>query len=258
MRKFSKVRALRGIFALLLTSACPLACVAEVEAIGFWKFDGGGGQSEGAEISGDAITGEGGGPELLIRGNPMYSTDAPEGGITKGSIKFNMGDILYREEPITNQDDLFGIEIWVKSEDPMATAGAGLVKNGRGQPGFGYGLQQSGESTYMGIYDGVTYIQSQDTPIPVTGEWTHLALVRDAESFGTQLYANGELIYSSERRAPVPVVPDKGKGAFIVGGNLFANNAMKGSFAGHIALVRVFKFKPGEFKAEDLLYQSKQ
>lgn len=257
MRRFPKVRALRGIFALLLVGACPLACVAEVEPIGFWKFDGGGGQGEGTEISGDAIKGEGGGPELLIRGNPVYSTEAPATGVTKGSIKFNLGDILYMEEPVTNLDDLFGIEIWVKSEDPTVAAGAGLVKNGRGQPGFGYGLQQSSEATYVGIYDGVTYIQSPDSSIPVTGDWTHLALVRDAESFGTQLYANGQLVYSSERRTPVPIPPDKGKGAFIVGGSLFANNAMKGSFAGHIALVRVFKFKPGEFKAEDLLYQSK-
>lgn len=250
-----KTRSLSFI-AILVTALAPSFAGAATETIALWKLEGPIGTTEGAPISGDVIKGEAGSPELLIMGNPGYSKDGPAG-VTHGSIKFQPGDALHLDQPVTDLVDLFGVEMWVKSDDSLAGRGVILLNNGRSQPGFGYGLLQTSDNEYRAIYDGVDYLFNPVDPIPVTGEWTHLALVRDAADFGTQIYANGKLIFSTERPNPAPVSPVKAQGAFVIGGSMIGNNSIRAAFEGQIALVRVFKFKQGQFKPKDLLTGNK-
>lgn len=255
--KFPKVGILKLACISMIVALVTPGAHAEVEVLGYWKL----GSSQavaGPKIKGDVIKGEGGSPDLQISGDPVYSSEMPDDAPDlNGSVKFHMGDFLFLDQPLTAETEQFGIEAWVKSDEPTAGRNISLLNNGRGAPGFGYGLLQTEGNNYAGIFNGVTLVESPDRTVPVRGEWTHLAVVRDAEDFGTRFYVNGELVYSSEKRAPQPFSPEHGEGAFVVAGEKYDLGDIKGNFVGNIACVRVFRFQPGTFKSEDLLHGQK-
>jgi len=68
-----------------------------------------------------------------------------------------------------------------------------------------------------------------------TGEWVHLAIVRDVPNSKVHCYVNGELAESVDMVNAKDVVP---KGTFVLGGDMRDNNAQ--SFKGEISSVSLF------------------
>ncbi len=100
----------------------------------------------------------------------------------------------------------------------------------------GWGLFRVGLN-YGFLYGGVTYF----AVAPLTTEWTHLALVREAGT--TRMFVDGEMRFLDV------VGPATPAGDFMIGGN--PEVASEG-FDGLIDEVRVFTFEPGEFSINDL------
>jgi hypothetical protein len=136
---------------------------------------------------------------------------------------------------ISNLQDNFGLELWVKSADTSSTKI--LAYNGNTSTS-GWGLYQSG-SVYRGLFGGLLEFGSATVTPNV---WTHLALVR-AGGLST-LYING---VSAGTAATTPNSP---AGNFLIG----ANNLQGENFAGALDEVRVFTFGTGEFNVTNLLY----
>ncbi len=171
---------------------------------------------------------------LSRNGAPSYSPATPPFVNSFLSMAFNGTSDRYTGTVVSSVTNNFGVEAWVRSNG-NTTNNATLVYNGN-TASSGWGLFRLG-SNYGFLYGGVTLAGLT----PVTGSWTHLALVRDGGV--TSFYVNGQLIPTA---AGAPIAP---AGSFLVGGNPLV--ATEG-FDGLIDEVRVFTFQPGQFSVTDL------
>jgi hypothetical protein len=172
--------------------------------------------------------------DLARSGAPVYSADTPAFIGSNLSMRFDGDDDHYAGAQLSTATDNFGIEAWVKSDGNTAT-NAALAYNGSTSFG-GWGLFRAG-SNYGFLYGGITIVGVA----PLTTEWTHLALVREAGT--TRMFVDGQMLYQSG------VAPAAPAGDFMIGGN--PQLAGEG-FDGLIDEVRVFTFEPGEFSIDDL------
>ena len=171
---------------------------------------------------------------LSRTGSPSYSPTTPPFVNSTLSMAFNGNGDRYTGAVVSTATDNFGVEAWVKSNGNTAN-NATLVYNGN-SGNSGWGLFRAG-SAYGFLYGGVTL----NGLAPVTTNWTHLALVRDAGV--TSLYVNGQRISTA---AGAPAAP---AGSLLIGGNPMVATE---SFDGLIDEVRVFTFQPGQFQVADL------
>ncbi len=179
-----------------------------------------------------------GGFNLARTGAPAYSSNVPLQTSTPStlSMRFNGTADLYGAAGVpTTVTDNFGIEAWVRSNG--STTGNALIAYVGNTGNSGWGIFRTGGS-YAMLYGGVLLLAGGP---PMTTEWTHLALVRDAGV--TRFYVNGTL---SLTIFGAPVVP---AGNMMIGGNLLNGNEY---FDGQIDEVRVFTFAPGAFTKSDL------
>ena len=252
---------LATILAVLSSSIIANLSHADVTPVGYWHLgesDDGVSPGQVVSVSKDCA----GKTDLTAVGGPVDSKEVAKGAASnsgsKLSVTFDTTSCL-SADPVTTATDNFGIEAWVQNTGPLEGS-AFIVNNGQGAPGTGFGLLRVGDQ-YQGIYGGSTFVLNPVSPVKVTEEWTHLALVRDSATFGTNFYVNGKLVFSTG--SPGPNVVPLGAGPqpqFSIGscssgkdGNGFvAHNG----FVGNIDEVRVFTFAPGAFDPHDLLYFS--
>lgn len=171
---------------------------------------------------------------LTRNGAPAYSATTPPFVASTLSMSFNAGPDRYSGTIVSSATDNFGVEAWVKSNGSTAV-NAALVYNGH-TGNSGWGLFRAGNE-YGFLFGGVVL----DGVVPLTTNWTHLALVRDAGS--VRFFVNGQEVPSAQGAPNVPA------GNFMVGGNPL--QASEG-FDGLIDEVRVFTFAPGQFVVSDL------
>lgn len=228
---------------------------AAVLTTGFWRL----GENDFGAIPGNPIQPVSieavNGFHLALQGtgavnNAFYSADvAPTAATATGSFLSARFDNLIPTEPTylfiptepnSGATDNFGVETWVKaaSTTPVNGTQAAILYNGNfGSNGFG--LYQVGDQ-YQGVLGAsVNFLGSA----PVTGDWVHLALVRDGGL--TTFYANGVDMGSTIDIAPLPASPSF---------SLAALGSGDDPFAGHIDEVRSFTFEAGQFNPSDLLY----
>jgi hypothetical protein len=168
-------------------------------------------------------------------GEPSYGLPRPPFQNSTLAMAFDGADDRYDLSAVlTTATDNFGIEAWVKSNG-RTTQNALIAYNGN-TASSGWGLFRAG-AEYGFLYGGVVL----DGVVPVTTDWTHLALVREGGT--NRFYVNGQLIQSSPGGPNVPV------GRFQLGGNLLVPTE---GFDGEIDEVRVFTFAPGAFTPADL------
>ncbi len=249
------------IFAALSSLLIAHFSLADVTPVGYWRLgesDAGASPDHAVSVSKDSA----GNTDLTAVGGPVYSKEAAKGAALKNgsnlSVTFDTTTCL-SADPVTVETDNFGIEAWVQNTGPLEGSGF-IVNNGQGAPGTGFGLLRV-DDQYQGIYSGNTFIFNPESPVKVTEEWTHLAIVRDSTTFGTNFYVNGKLVFSTGSPGPNIVPLDKAtEPQFTIGscstgkdGNGFvAHNG----FVGNIDEVRVFTFAPGTFDSHDLLFFS--
>ncbi len=171
---------------------------------------------------------------LTRNGTPAYSGITPRVVPSALSMAFNAGSDRYSGAIVSTATDNFGVEAWVKSNGSVAL-NATLVYNGN-TGNSGWGLFRAGNE-YGFLYGGVVL----DGVVPISTQWTHLALVRDG---GTNRFFVNGVQQVAAGGAPNPPV-----GNFLVGGNPLV--ATEG-FDGLIDEVRVFTFEPGQFNVLDL------
>ena len=174
---------------------------------------------------------------LAAFGAPTYAIQvAPGGQPSIRSIGFNGAADRLEGPVLTSVTDNFGIEAWVRSNG-RTTDNAVIAYNGNtGNSGFG--LFRIGGSF------GFLYGGNVAAPVvPVSTQWTHLAVVRDGGV--TRFFVNGAQAASSMAG------PNPAAGNFMVGGNPL--QAVEG-FDGLIDEVRLFTFQPGQFVVADLNY----
>jgi hypothetical protein len=171
---------------------------------------------------------------LTRNGAPSYSALTPPFVASTLSMSFNGGPDRYSGGIVSTATDNFGVEAWVQSNGSTAV-NATLVYNGN-SGNSGWGLFRAGDK-YGFLYGGVVL----DGVVPLTTNWTHLALVRDAGT--TRFFVNGQQVPSAQGAPNVPA------GSFLVGGNPLVPTE---GFDGLIDEVRVFTFAPGQFSVSDL------
>ena len=167
-------------------------------------------------------------------GDPTYSSNTPGAGSALSMEFDGNGDFYSVGSVVSTATDNFGIEAWVNA-DSFASNQA-IAYNGR-TSNAGWGLFRIG-SNYGALYGGKAVFGS--SPV-TTGQWTHVALVRD--NGASTFYVNG-----------VPAgsyggAPNTPAGSFIIG----ANDSGTEAFDGLIDHVRVFTFNPGQFDASQHL-----
>ncbi len=168
-------------------------------------------------------------------GDPAYGVVRPPFQNSQLAMAFDGADDRYEAGAVLSTvTDNFGVEAWVKSNG-RTTQNALIAYNGN-TGSSGWGLFRTG-AEYGFLYGGVVL----DGVVPVTTNWTHLALVRDGGT--NRFYVNGQLIQSSAGGPNVPA------GRFMVGGNPLVPTE---GFDGEIDEVRVFTFAPGAFTPADL------
>lgn len=177
-----------------------------------------------------------GGPNLARIGSPVYSSTTP---ISTTTLSMSFDGVTARYAagaPASYLNDNFAIEAWARA-DSTASAVASVAYNGDSAFG-GWGLYRFGGAwTYL--YGGVEI--GPMAPVAV-GEWTHLAVVRNAGV--TTFYVNGVAFGT-----PSTAVPGTPVGGMAIGGNF---RAASENFTGLIDEVRIFTFAPGQFQVSDL------
>ena len=135
-----------------------------------------------------------------------------------------------------------GIEVWVRTSD-VAQTNHHVFGTGSNVNGLNIGYDASGSAGWFGAIAGVTFVGTAGTSGYTSGEWIHLALVRD---FGvTTFYVNG---VASGTSTVSPFNATQPHLAINAGG------AVGGYFGGDIAEARIFTFDPGQFNVSQLLY----
>jgi hypothetical protein len=221
----------RCLLALLLVSSTAHGAVTTVASYRLGDADPG---AMAGAVGNDPTLPSVGSVSLDRNGAPTYSAQTAPLVSSGLSMRFNAGPDRYSGALISTATDNFGVEAWVKS-DGSTELNATLVYNGSTGTS-GWGLFRLGDE-YGFLYGGVVL----SGVAPLTTEWTHLALVRDAGM--TRVFVNGVQSFESG------VAPAAPSGSFLVGGNPLV--ATEG-FDGLIDEVRVFTFEPGQFEVADL------
>lgn len=139
--------------------------------------------------------------------------------------------------------DNFGLEMWVRVAANYTPVGTEVLFYAGGPSGDGWGVVPIANG-FVGLFGGLAIIGD---PVPFTGDWTHLALVRD-DGVAT-LYVNGVASGASIPTA-APSVPF----AYLGLGKTPSNN-LSAFFTGALDDVHVFTFEAGTFDpATDLSF----
>jgi signal transduction histidine kinase/ligand-binding sensor domain-containing protein len=164
------------------------------------------------------------------------------------SLEFGREDISgFWDNGYTPPDDNVGIEVWVK---PIGTGCLGSPRNPNGwilatgsKGGINLAASRQGRSTVF--VAGINLKAYVGRPVLADpNRWTHLALVRDRGQ--TTFYVDGVPCGD-----PSPAVPNPASPIHV---GVTADGAA--GFKGLIDEVRIFTFKPGEFRPKDLLLRS--
>lgn len=196
-------------------------------------------------------------------GSPHYSSNvAPGAAAVTGSIvamQFSPQtlDAYYRLNPVTTLTDNVGIEAWVNTTTDPTGAGQSVIAYD-GTPGAdGLGLLRVADATPFGGISPVYVARMGATTVGFSalpsGQWVHLALVRDGGT--ATFYVNGQP--SGTSSAALSAATE----TFSVGASYCAVCDRPIPTAdyldGRVDEVRVFSFAPGQFNAaSDLLYSS--
>lgn len=219
-----------------------LACLwlapvaAEVTTVAQYRM----GEADAGAVSGgagaDPTVDSVGGINLPKLGGPVYSAATPLRVDSTLAMRFDADVDRYSGPVISTATDNFGIEAWVRS-DGSTTGNAVIAYNGNSSS-TGWGLFRAG-SNWSFLFGGLVLASGGQ---PVSTDWTHLALVRNAGV--ATLYVNGMPAVTSGTAPNVPT------GGFGIGGNpVFADFE---EFDGSIDEVRMFTFAPGAFQVADL------
>lgn len=230
MKRYATLAALT----LLLASASAQAAVTVIASYRLGDADPGAANT----LPGAAQTLPSVGSQPLDRfGSPTYSSEGPPRGVlSRLSMSFDGSTARYMGPVLTTATNNFGIEAWVRSNGRV-TNNATIAYNGN-TASSGFGLFRLGNQ--WGYLQGGVVLGGG---APVSTDWTHLALVRDAGV--SRFFVNGTQV-TTTAAAPNPAV-----GNFLVGGNPLVATEW---FDGLIDEVRVFTFNPGEFQVGDLNY----
>jgi hypothetical protein len=134
----------------------------------------------------------------------------------------------------------FGIEAWVKPNN--VNAGVRVIAGNGNTAANGWAIFQNG-AAYLASLGGVVTI-GDGAALAVAGTWAHVALVRDNGT--STLYVNG---VAAGTTTSAPISP--------AGGFTLATRAQQPTsefFNGAIDEVRVFRFQPGQFNTNQLLF----
>ena len=175
-------------------------------------------------------------------GGPLYtnavSAEARNRIGSSLAVQFNGTSQYLSNALVSSAIDNFGIEAWVKPNN--VNAGTRIIAFNGNTAANGWGLFQDG-STYYGLLGGVVTFGAI-TAVP--GTWAHVALVRDNGT--STLYVNGAA-WTTTTSVPNPPM----------GGFTLATGAQQPTgefFNGAIDEVRVFRFQPGQFNVNQLLF----
>lgn len=232
--------------ALLGLAARPLGATINVAA--YWRL----GEDDPGAVAGNpgnvATLDSAGGFNLSRFGSPSYASGVASRLAMRfrNPCSFPCATDSYEgnNSPLAGTSDNFGIEAWVKPDDPGDTGV--IAYDGHYGDNFaagGWGLAQCGGGAYCSVFvDGGGFNNPVVVSGPVaTSAWTHVAFVFSAGT--ATLYVNGTPYVSSSVAPPIP--PQFGVS---IGPQRFDKG-----FNGLIDEVRVFTFQPGQFQVSDLL-----
>lgn len=222
----------------LVLALIPLSCPAAIVVLDYYRF----GDDDPGAIAGSvfgATTADSAGSRILNRSRSvLYSPNVPFPTVGGDSNAFSASfsgepyGSFYHKTCLFDAQDNFGIEVFVNASSTISNKGI-LYDGNYGHTGFGL-VQRGGQ--YRALI-GSTFVGSTAV---TTGEWNHLALVRD-NGIST-FYVNG---VPSGTSAAVPLPSSY---SFYIGSTGSTDN-----FHGLIDEVRLFTFEPGTFTASDLL-----
>lgn len=210
--------------------------VAEVTTVAQFRM----GEADAGAVSGgagaDPTIDSVGGVDLPKLGGPLYTAATPSRVDSTLALRFDADVDRYVGPVISTSVDNFGIEAWVRSDG--STVGNAVIAYNGNSGNNGWGLFRAGGS-WAFLYGGLVLASSGQ---PVTTDWTHLALVRNAGV--ATMYVNGLPTATSGTTPGLPA------GGFGIGGNpVFVDFE---EFDGIIDEVRMFTFAPGQFQVADL------
>jgi len=234
-----------GISAVLIATLTA-SSYATVTTVGYWRM----GENDTTALDGTTVSGsvdQTGSYSLSVSGTPTYTSSTSSGSGSTLAVYFNGSSSLNYSTTVTNVTNNFGIECWVKSDNPNVISQ--FVNNGDNYGGYSLLLYSS---AFFGLYSGYTFVPDSGNAadaISYTSDWVHLALV--CADGVTTLYVNGvafgtySLTPYAPNRSDDPAVPDSGgkNPVFSIGTG----------FVGSLDEVRVFTFNSGEFSPSDLL-----
>lgn len=204
-------------------------CEATITVVGNFRL---GEADSGAAPGGPAGTmtvNSAGIPDLNLIGAAPVFTSAT--GVSGSSLAMDFSNGSYASAPLVTSNNNWGIEAWVQSDNGSLTSA--IAYNGN-SANAGMGIYQLG-GNYIGLLGGIAIVGGA----PVSGSWTHLAMV--VSGGAATFYVNGVV----NQTAGTPNVPS---GNFNIG-----NRPDLGEpFDGRIDEVRIFNFAPGEFSVSDL------
>lgn len=214
------------------------SATASVESVSWYRL----GENEPGAIEGSAATVAVdflGRADLQWSGSPVFSAEvAAEASLhvaSVRSVRLRAGDVATG----AGLDDLdnWGVEAWVQF---ASISGNSVIAYNGNTALNGWGLIRVGDNL-QGLFGGVAFVGSRTV---VTDVWYHVALVRDGGV--ATLYVNGEVagLSSAGLRAP--------QSGFALGAQ--PQNPAAELLDGWLDEVRVFRFSPGEFRKEDLLW----
>jgi hypothetical protein len=189
------------------------------------------GAAAGNPANTPAVDSAGGAPMGVLGSASLYSANTGVAGSSL-SVDFSAPSGYGQPSPVITLTDNWGMEAWVQSDNAGSTSA--IVYNGN-SANSGMGLYQVG-GNYIGLVGGLAFVGAA----PITGTWTHLAMVLSGGV--TTFYVNGV----ANQNGPTPNAP---AGYFGIGVRQFD---LGEQFDGRIDEVRLFRFNPGEFSPSDL------
>lgn len=188
------------------------------------------GATAGNAANASAVDSAGGAPLSLLGAGALYSGVTGVSGSSL-SVDFSAPGSYGQGSPVVNLTDNWGMEAWVQSDDPGSISA--VVYNGNSGTS-GMGIYQFG-GNFIGLVGGLAFVGST----PITGNWTHLAMV--LEGGVSTFYVNGVANASGPN-------PNSPAGYFGIGARP-TDGAEQ--FDGRIDEVRLFTFEPGAFSPAD-------
>ncbi|MES2568800.1 MAG: LamG domain-containing protein, partial [Verrucomicrobiota bacterium] len=152
--------------------------------------------------------------------------------VQRSTVSLDFSNAGYSSHrPIITQTDNWGIEAWLQSDNGSLTS---VIAYNGNSASSGMGLYQH-QGKYVGLVGGKVFVGG----VPVSANWTHLAIV--AQNGVTTFYVNGV----ANATGPLPELP---AGRFNIGNR----PDLLEQFDGRIDEVRAFTFAAGNFSVADL------